>query len=80
MIPQRMFPSEFSQGGLKNRVTACRKRLRENRVMLRSPANGNIETLFSVATSGGERSSLEFESQQPQETAVLLEEQEVGIT
>ena len=79
MIPQRMFPSEFSQGGLKNRVSACRKRLRENRVMLRSPAGGNIE-LFSVATSSKERSPLEFESQQPQETAVLLEEQEVGIT
>jgi len=79
MIPQRMFPSEFSQGGLKNRVTACRKRLRENRVMLRSPASGNIESLFSGATSG-ERSPLEFESQQPQETAVLLEEPEVGIT
>ena len=80
MIPQRMFPSEFSQGGLKDRVTACRKRLRENRVMLRSPASGNIESLFSVATSSGERSPLEFESQQPQETPVLLEEQEVGIT
>ena len=79
MIPQRMFPSEFSQGGLKNRVTACRKRLRENRVMLRSPAGGNIE-LFSGATSSGERSPLEFESQQPREPVVLLEEQEVGIT
>ena len=79
MIPQRMFPSEFSQGGLKNRVSACRKRLREKRVMLRSPAGGNIE-LFSAATSSGERSSLEFESQQPQETVALLEEQEVGIT
>jgi hypothetical protein len=73
-----MFPSEFSQGGLKNRVSACRKRLRENRVMLRSSAGGNIE-LFSVAPNSGERSPLEFESQQPQ-TAVLLEEQEVGIT
>jgi hypothetical protein len=80
MIPQRMFPSEFSQGGLKSRVTACRKRLREKRVMLRSPAGGNIESLFSVATRGAERSPLEFESQQPQETVALLEEQEVGIT
>ena len=80
MIPQRMFPSEFSQGGLKNRVTACRKRLRENRVMLRSPASSNMESLFSVASSSGERSPLEFESQQPQKTVVLLEEHEVGIT
>ena len=79
MIPQRMFPTEFTQGALKSRVNACRKRLRENRVMLRSPAGGNIE-LFSVATSSGEGSPLEFESQQPQETRVLLEEQEVGIT
>ena len=79
MIPQRMFPSEFSQGGLKDRVTACRKRLRENRVMLRSPASGNMESVFSVGTSR-ERSPLEFESQQPQETGELLEEQEVGIT
>ena len=80
MIPQRMFPSELSQGGLKNRVTACRKRLRENRVMLRTPAVGNIESLFSVATHAEERLPLEFESQQPRETVVLLEEQEVGIT
>jgi hypothetical protein len=75
-----MFPSEFSQGGLKDRVTACRKRLREKRVMLRSPGSGNIESLFSAAAGSGERSPLEFESQQPQETVVLLEEQEVGIT
>ena len=80
MIPQRMFPSEFSQGGLKNRVTACRKRLRENRVMLRTPARGSVESIFSAAATSGQRSPLEFESQQPQETAVLLEEQEVGIT
>ena len=79
MIPQRMFPSEFSQTGLKSRVSACRKRLRENRVMLRSAAGGNIE-LFSGATDSGQRSPLEFESQQPRETVALLEEQEVGIT
>jgi hypothetical protein len=78
MIPQRMFPSEFSQGGLRDRVTACRKRLRENRVMLRNPAQGNIESAFSA--SSGERSPLEFESQQPEGTVALLEEQEVGIT
>ena len=77
MIPQRMFPSEFSQGALKDRVTACRKRLREKRVMLRSHAPGNVESLFS---SGEQRSPLEFESQQPEESLLLLEEQEVGIT
>jgi hypothetical protein len=72
-----MFPSEFSQGGLKDRVTACRKRLREKRVMLRSHAPGNVELLFSP---GGQRAPFEFESQQPEESVSLLEEQEVGIT
>lgn len=47
MIPQRMLGNEFSQNGVRNRVTACRKRLRENRVMVKLHAAADIEELFS---------------------------------
>ena len=49
MIPQRMLGNEFSHTGVRNRVTACRKRLRENRVMIKAHAVSDIEELFSEA-------------------------------
>src|SRR5712691_6077744 len=33
MIPHRMLSSDICENGLRDRVTACRKRLRVNRVM-----------------------------------------------
>lgn len=84
MIPHRVFPGEFSNSGLKDRVTACRKRLRESRVMLRAPASG-AESLFSrgadATTShvGGNSSHLEVDGLQD-EALIMIEEQEVGIT
>ena len=84
MIPHRMFQSEFSNSGLKDRVTACRKRLRESRVMLRAPTSG-LESVFSRsidATSSQARgiSSLLGVDGLQDETLILIEEQEVGIT
>jgi hypothetical protein len=47
MIPHRMLSNETPGSGLKDRVTACRKRLRQSRVMLKAQANINVvEELF----------------------------------
>ena len=76
MIPQRMLSNELAGSGLRNRVTACRKRLRENRVMLRANASTTGAELFPEDTRRS------FEGEQRKETLTLpqLEEQEVGIT
>jgi hypothetical protein len=85
MIPHRMFPSEFCHSGVKERVTACRKRLRESRVMLRAPTAGGVESSFSRSTDATSslahrnNSHLEVDGVQG-ETLILIEEQEVGIT
>lgn len=47
MIPQRMLGNEFSNSGVRNRVTACRKRLREHRSVVRLHAPAETEELFS---------------------------------
>ena len=84
MIPHRVFPGELSNSGLKDRVTACRKRLRDSRVMLRAPASAG-ESLFSrgadATTSpvGSNSSHLEIDGLQD-EALLMIEEQEVGIT
>jgi hypothetical protein len=80
-----MFPSEFSNSGLKDRVTACRKRLRENRAMLRAPNSAGVESVFSrttdAASSLARRNSYHLVVDGVQdETFILIEEQEVGIT
>ena len=77
MIPHRMLSNELAGSGLRNRVTACRKRLRENRVMLKAHASRTDEELFPEAHTRGS-----FEDEQRKETRALLqiEEQEVGIT
>lgn len=78
MIPHRMLSNELSGSGLRGRVTACRKRLRENRVMLKAHAASGVEELFPEATincsplADGE---LKEVGALPQ-----IEEQEVGIT
>jgi hypothetical protein len=50
MIPQRMLSSEICGNGLKNRVTACRKRLRLKRVTQRSHVNNDSGELFPETT------------------------------
>jgi hypothetical protein len=74
MIPHRMSNSEVAVSGLRDRVTACRKRLRENRVMVKVHANAGAEDLFSETPTAAVAANriLEFGEQ--------TEEQEVGIT
>ena len=84
MIPHRMFPGEFSNSGVKDRVTACRKRLRENRVLLRTPASSSIETVFSGGTNAMapvRSNNCQFDVDGVQDEAlIMIGEQEVGIT
>jgi hypothetical protein len=80
MIPHRIAGSEISGSGLRNRVTACRKRLRESRVMLKPQAAGDVEELFPESS----RSNLSARSAHPIGSRLApeeqIEEQEVGIT
>ena len=46
MIPHRLLSNEIAGSGLKDRVTACRKRLRESRV-LKAQADINVVEEFS---------------------------------
>ena len=50
MIPHRMLNSEIWGSGLKDRVTACRKRLRVKRVAQRAEANKHTGELFGETT------------------------------
>ena len=45
-----MLSSEICGSGMKGRVTACRKRLRVNRVAQKAQANNDAEDLFSETT------------------------------
>lgn len=73
MTPHRMLGNEISSSGLKERVTACRKRLRVNRVALR-PRDLIEADELSVEIAPAQSDGLE-------ETGTLLstEEQEVGM-
>ena len=85
MIPHRMLSNEIANNGVKDRVTACRKRLRENRVMFKAQANIGIDELSPEA-----QPSLTECSIRPTATvqtnrsffdlAESIEELEVGIT
>jgi hypothetical protein len=84
MIPHRMFPGEFSNSGLKDRVTACRKRVRESRGMLRAPTSTGVKSGFSRTTDAAisparpNSSQLEVDVVQD-EALILIAEPEVGI-
>lgn len=77
MIPHRMLSSEICGSGLKDRVTACRKRLRVNRTRPKALARDEKAELFSETTA-----VFSFESCDRSDTEGLLRdrEQEVGIT
>ena len=79
MIPHRMLSNETTGSGLKDRVTACRKRLRESRVMLKAHADTNVvEELFPEAAAPliqlNDYVAIDFD------TGKQTEELEVGIT
>jgi hypothetical protein len=73
-----MLSNEISPGGLRDRVTACRKRLRENRVTLKAHNSTSDVELFPEARP----KSSPFEGGELDETSLLMqvEGQEVGIT
>lgn len=77
MIPHRMLGSEICGSGLKDRVTACRKRLRDSRTRRKPLVHDEDEELFPETTA-----FFSFESNErvDREALLLLEEQEVGIT
>lgn len=78
MIPHRMLSNELTGSGLKDRVTACRKRLRENRVMLKTHAAAAVEELFPEARLNC--SPAKDVERLDAGTVLQIEEQEVGIT
>ena len=77
MILHRMLSNEITGSGIKTRVSACRKRLRENRVMLKAHATTVGEELFR---EGRINCGLR-EAGEPADGMLLqIEEPEVGIT
>ena len=78
MIPHRMLNNDLSGSGLRDRVTACRKRLRENRVMFKAQASTAVEEFFPELRI----ECSPFEGGEVEETGASLriEGQEVGIT
>jgi hypothetical protein len=94
MIPHRMLSNEIPDSGLRDRVTACRKRLRERRMMLKALATTGVEELFPEPTASVSRLQYNREpgvrfatpapvaqmSCSPFDGAERLEEQEAGIT
>jgi len=85
MIPHRMLTSEIYGNGLRDRVTACRRRLRVNRAAQRSQVNNDTEELFpetamptSVVRMNGGAPFAGAETRDSE--TLLVSEQEVGIT
>ena len=88
MIPHRMLSNEVYGTGLKDRVTACRKRLRVNRI-LRTHADNQPEELFQETTVAASEFPGHAEGHpamrgplgrmQDVETSRRVDEQEVGI-
>ena len=88
MIPHRVLNNEILGVGLKQRVTACRKRLRVNRNLHRlhfsdEPVTFATETASFQTEHTTVRESFEGEMSAPEfreREAWLRLEQEVGIT
>lgn len=80
MIPQRLLDHENSNSGLKDRVTACRKRLRESRVISKANSSTDLEELFPEADCSGSRTSSFSRKTAPDTVTFMSLEEEVGIT
>lgn len=76
MIPHRMLRNEISASGLRERVAACRKRLRGSRETQRTLALNEGCELFAEAESATAASRSDFKEVE----MMSLDEQEVGIT
>jgi hypothetical protein len=81
MFPHRILENEVADNGVRDRITACRKRLRESRAMTRVQSGAGVEEVFPetetarlrIRTLSGRNSSRERPS-------LLALEEEVGIT
>jgi hypothetical protein len=96
MIPHRMLSNEVSGSGLRQRVTACRKRARVNRVSHRQAQSLNEASELFPETDSTVRicathvdatpappvrpARAHYEEREDNAAARLTEEQEVGIT
>jgi hypothetical protein len=76
MIPHRMLSREIYGNGLKDRVTACRKRLRVSRTRHKPLVHDEDEELFPESGLF----SCESSDRRDSEALMLAEEHEVGIT
>jgi hypothetical protein len=52
MIPHRMLADDIFENGLRDRVSACRKRLRANRAPRKFPLGNQVDEVFPKATRG----------------------------
>jgi hypothetical protein len=77
MIPHRMLSSEICGNGLKDRVTACRKRLRVNRTRPQLLVDDEDKDLFPEPAA---LFPFEVSDRKDSEASLLVAEQEVGIT
>ena len=78
MIPHRMLSNEINGSGLKERVTACRKRLRVSRVTTKTHALNEACELFGETDL--RLQSFESRDFNAGEIAEPAQGQEVGIT
>ena len=76
MIPHRML-NEISGNGLRERVTACRKRLRVSRGSQRTHALNEICELFAETQPEAISAHDDFNTD---EVVLVMTEAEVGIT
>lgn len=75
MIPQRMFSGEFSSTGLRERVSACRRRVRESRTIAAAARTSVSEQSLETA-----RPNDAVSAEAGNEMPLRIEGQEVGIT
>lgn len=87
MIPHRMLSNEIFANDLRHRVTACRKRLRRNRIH-RGHFDSQVEELLETATGTSEFSGHRGDDPAVQEFLIRVrngeksprvDEQKVGI-
>jgi len=78
MIPQRLFSNELKGNGVRDRVSACRKRLRETRTTTMA-ARVEVEKLFSE-TSLPATAVRNCSEGNAEEVLLGIELQGVGIT
>jgi hypothetical protein len=80
MIPHRL-ENEVSDSGLRDRVTACRKRLRESRTLTKANLNSDAEDLFpEIAPTGLRIRTFSGRNPRGESRTFLQMEDEVGIT